>query len=51
MAYHAIIQKEVDELLGKGAIEPSMGGAGLYLDVFDFPKCTGVMTHTQPYAM
>ena len=27
MAHHPIIQKEVDELLAKGVIEPSSGGA------------------------
>ena len=27
-AHHPIIQKEVDGLLAKGAIEPSSGGAG-----------------------
>ena len=32
MAYHPIIQKEVDVLSAKGAIEPSAGGAGSYLD-------------------
>ena len=30
-AHHPIIQKEVDELLAKGAIEPSSGGAGCIL--------------------
>ena len=39
--HHPIIQKEVDELLAKGAIEPSSGGAGMYSNVFAFPKCTG----------
>ena len=29
------------ELLSKGAIEPSSGGAGLYSSVFVVPKCTG----------
>ena len=28
-AHHPIIQKEMDELLAKGAVEPSSGGAGL----------------------
>ena len=28
VVYHPIIQKEVDELLAKGAVEPSSGGAG-----------------------
>ena len=37
-AHHPIIQKEVDELLAKGAIEPSSGGAGFYSSVFVVPK-------------
>ena len=32
--HHPIIQKEVDELLSKGAIEPSSGGAGFNSSVF-----------------
>ena len=40
-AHHPIIQKEVDELLSKGVIEPSSGGAGFYSYVFVVPKCTG----------
>ena len=40
-AHHPIIQKEVDELLAKGAIEPSSGGAGFYSSVFVVPKHTG----------
>ena len=40
-AHHPVIQKEVDELLAKGAIEPSSGGAGFYSSVFVVPKCTG----------
>ena len=39
--HHPIIQKEVYELLGKGAIEPSSGGAGFYSSMFVVPKCTG----------
>ena len=39
-AYHAIIQKEVDELLAKGPIEPSSGGAGFYSNIFVVPKHT-----------
>ena len=39
--HHLIIQKEVDELLSKGAIEPSSGGAGFYSIMFVVPKCTG----------
>ena len=38
---HPIIQKEVDELLAKGATELSSGGAGVYSRVFVLPKCTG----------
>ena len=33
-AHHLIIQKEVDELLSKGEIEPSSGGAGFYSSMF-----------------
>ena len=40
-AHHPVIQKEVDELLAKGAIEPSSGGAGFYSSMFVVPKCTG----------
>ena len=40
-AHHPIIKKEVDELLVKGAIEPSSGGAGFYSSVFVVPKDTG----------
>ena len=40
-AHHPIIQKVVDELLSKGAIEPSSGGAGFYSSVFVVLKCTG----------
>ena len=40
-AHHPVIQKEVDELLAKGAIEPSSGGARFYSSVFVVPKCTG----------
>ena len=38
--HHPIIQKEVDELLAKGATEPSSGGAGLYSGMFVVPKHT-----------
>ena len=41
-----IIQKEVDELLAKGAIEPSTGSAGLYSNVYVGPKHKGVL---QPF--
>ena len=39
-AHHSIIQKEVDELLSKGVIEPSSCDAGFYSSVFAAPKCT-----------
>ena len=39
--HHPVIQKEVDELLAKGAIEPSSGGAGFYSSIDVVPKCTG----------
>ena len=42
-AHHPVIQKEVDELLAKGATEPSSGGAGFYSSVFVVPKHTGVL--------
>ena len=40
-AHLPIIQKEVDELLAKGVIEPSSGGAVFYSSMFVVPKCTG----------
>ena len=40
-AHHPIIQKEVDELLAKGAMEPSSGGAVFYSSLFVVPMCTG----------
>ena len=40
-AHYPIIQKELDELLSKGAIEPSPGGAGFYSSVFVVPEHTG----------
>ena len=40
-AHHPVIQKEVDELLAKGAIEPSSGGSGFYSSMFVVPKHTG----------
>ena len=36
-AHHPIIQKEVVELLAKGAIEPSSGGAGFQSNMFVVP--------------
>ena len=40
-AHHPIIEKEVDELLAKGAIEPSSCGGGFYSSMFVVPKHTG----------
>ena len=40
-AHHPIIQEKVDELLAKGAVEPSSGGDGFYSSMFVVPKCTG----------
>ena len=40
-AHQPIIQKEVDELLVKEAVEPSCGGAAFYCSVFVVPKHTG----------
>ena len=40
-AHHPVIQREVDELFAKGAIEPSSGGAGFYSSAFVVPKCMG----------
>ena len=40
-AHHPVIQKEVNELLAKGAIEPSSSGAGFYSSMFMVPKHTG----------
>ena len=40
-AHHPVIQKEVDELLGKGAIELSSSGAGFYSSMFVVLKHTG----------
>ena len=40
-AQHPIIQREVDELLAKGAIELFSGGAGFYSSMFVVPNCTG----------
>ena len=50
-AHHPVIQKEVDELLAKGAIEPSSGGAGFYSSMFVVRKHTGCLcSHTQSEA-
>ena len=42
-AHHPIIQNEVDELLAKGAIKPSSGGAGFYSSVFMVLKHNSVL--------
>ena len=39
--HHSIIEKEVDDLLAEGVIEPSSGGAGFYSSVSVVPKHTG----------
>ena len=41
VAHHPVIQKEVDELLAKGAIEPYSCGAGFYSSMFVVLKHTG----------
>ena len=41
VAHHPLIQKEVDKLLAKGAVEPSSGGAGFYSSMFVVPKHSG----------
>ena len=40
-AHYSVIQREVDDFLAKGAIEPSSGGAGFYSSMFEVPKHTG----------
>ena len=40
-AHHPIIQKDVNELLSEGVIEPSSGGARFYSSVFVVAKHTG----------
>ena len=39
--HHPVIQKEVQELLVKEAIEPSTDGAGFYFNVFLPAKYAG----------
>ena len=39
--HHPVIQREVDELLAEGAIEPSSDGTGFYSSMFVVPKYTG----------
>ena len=41
VAHHPIIKKEVDDLLAKGATEPSTGGADFYSNIFVVYKTTG----------
>ena len=38
---HPTIQEEVDELLAKEAVEPLIGGASFYSNVFVVPKHSG----------
>ena len=45
-AHHAIIQKEVDELLVKGAFESLTGNTGFYSNVFVVPKHMGSLGPT-----
>ena len=40
-AHHPVTQWQVDELLGKEAIEPSSGGAGFYSSMVVVPRCNG----------
>ena len=44
--HHPLIQKEVDELLAKGAIEPSSGSAVFYSSIFVVPRHTLVASST-----
>ena len=39
--HHPIIQKEANEILSRGTIEPSSGGASFYSSVFVVPNHTG----------
>ena len=45
-AHHPVIQKEVDELLAKGAIEPSSGVAVFYSSVLWYLSILGA---SDPY--
>ena len=47
-AHHPVILKEVDEILAKGGIEPSSGGASFYSSMFVVPKHTGALI---PYSI
>ena len=44
-ADHPIIQNKLDELLAKGAIKPSYGGAGFYSNACLVPNDTGGLKH------
>ena len=44
--HHPIMQKEVDEMLAKGVIEPSSGGVGFYSRMFLVAKHIGPLAHT-----
>ena len=46
-AHHPVIQKEVDELLAKGAIEPSSGGADFNPACLWYLSVLGAFSHTQ----
>ena len=46
--HHAIIQKEVDELLVKEAVGPKSVVAGFFSIVFIVPKHTGGLDHIYP---
>ena len=41
LAYHLFTLNEADEVLTKGAIEPSTSGVGFYCNVFMVPKLMG----------
>ena len=41
LAHHPVIQDEMQELLAKGTIESSPGGAGFYSNMFLILKCSG----------
>ena len=48
MAHHPIIQKEVDDLIAKGATEPLRGGAGFCSMYFGF---LGTLMVYEPYSI
>ena len=47
MAHHPFIKKEVNELLAKGAIEPSTGSAGINSNVCGSQVYSFFMSKTQ----